>query len=129
MAYFTMKTVDVGIIEGHLGGLYDVANYITPLISVITNHLLEHTDKLGNTIRKIGLHKSGIIKDTVPAVLGHEIDIQSLDVYSRHFHSPIAIIYPNRSNYTFDELNAKTARYSIFKHSQIDVFIARFATY
>ena len=109
MSYFSVKKVDVGVIEAHLGGLYDNTNYISPMLTVITNHLLEHTNRLGNTIRKIGLHKSGIIKYTVPAVLGHSINIQSLDIYSRHFLSPLIIIYPKKVNYTFDELNVKTA--------------------
>ena len=109
MSYFSIKKVDVGVVEAHKGGLYDDLNYIFPMLTVITNHLLEHPINLGNTIRKIGLHKSGIIKYQTPVVLGHVLDIQSLDLYSKHFVSPLTIIYPNTANYTFDELNAKTA--------------------
>ena len=110
MAYFSTKNVDVGVIEAHRGGLYDDTNYISPMLTVITNHLIEHPINLGNTIRKIGLHKSGIIKYKVPVVLGHALNIQSVDIYSKHFLSPLTIIYPNKVNHTFDELNAKTAR-------------------
>ena len=110
MAYFSVKKVDVGVIEALLGGLYDDQNYISPMLSVITNHILEHPIVLGNTIRKIGLHKSGIIKYMAPVVLGHSINIQSLDIYSKQFLAPLTIVYPNKVNHTFDELNAKTAR-------------------
>ena len=114
MAYFSAKKVDVGVIEAHKGGLYDTHNYISPKLTIITNHLIEHPIDLGNTIRKIGLHKSGIIKYKAPVVLGHALNIQSIDIYSKHFLSPLTIVYPNNVNHTFDELNSKTARYIIY---------------
>ena len=107
--YFSMKKVEMGVIEAHLGGLYDTTNYLSPILVVITNHLLEHFNELGETIKKISLHKCGIIKHKLPVILGHAIDIQPLEIYSRQLLAPITIIYPNRHNYTFDELNSKTA--------------------
>ena len=72
-----MTTIDAGVIEAHQGGLYDASNYLFPMLTLIPNHLIEHPIDLGNTIRKIGLHKSVIIKYKVPVVLGHIIYIQS----------------------------------------------------
>ena len=85
-------------------------SYVSPMLTVITNNLIEHPIELGNTIKKIGLHKSGIIKYKAPVVLGHSINIQSLDIYSKQFLSPLTIVYPNKVNHTFDGLNTKTAR-------------------
>lgn len=70
--YFAECNADIAIVETGLGGRLDATNIITPLISVITNISLEHTEYLGNTIEKIAFEKAGIIKDTVPVVSGIE---------------------------------------------------------
>lgn len=68
--YFAQQNVDIAIIETGLGGRLDATNVITPLISVITNIGLDHTDLLGNTLADIAREKAGIIKDHVPCVIG-----------------------------------------------------------
>jgi dihydrofolate synthase/folylpolyglutamate synthase len=45
--------VDIAIIEVGMGGRLDATNIITPLVSVITNIGLDHTQFLGNTIEAI----------------------------------------------------------------------------
>jgi len=66
--YFKEKKVDFAIIETGLGGRLDSTNVITPLISIITNVGIEHTEYLGNTLEKIASEKGGIIKENVPVV-------------------------------------------------------------
>jgi dihydrofolate synthase/folylpolyglutamate synthase len=68
--YFKEETVDIAIIEVGLGGRLDSTNIITPLISVITNIGLDHTQFLGNTITAIAKEKAGIIKPSIPVVIG-----------------------------------------------------------
>jgi len=68
--YFADKKVDFAVLETGLGGRLDATNVITPLVSVITNIGLEHTDLLGNTIEKIAFEKAGIIKKNVPVITG-----------------------------------------------------------
>ena len=68
--YFKEHDVDFAILEVGLGGRLDATNVVMPLISVITNIGLEHTDILGNTIKKIAFEKAGIIKKNVPVVTG-----------------------------------------------------------
>ena len=104
-----MNNAEIGVIEAHIGGIYDGTNYLSPILNVVTNHFLEHIDELGGTIKKIGMHKCGIIKHKLPIILGHAINSQTLDIYSRNSLAPITIIYPTNQNYTFDELNSKTA--------------------
>ena len=70
LLYFKEKNVDYAIIEVGLGGRLDATNTIVPLISVITNISLEHTDILGSTLEKIAYEKSGIIKNNIPVVTG-----------------------------------------------------------
>ena len=68
--YFEKENVDIAIIEVGLGGRLDATNIITPLVSVITNIGLDHTQFLGNTLELIAFEKAGIIKPSVPVVIG-----------------------------------------------------------
>jgi dihydrofolate synthase / folylpolyglutamate synthase len=68
--YFVEEKVDIAIIEVGMGGRLDSTNIITPLISVITNIGLDHTQFLGNTLKAIAFEKAGIIKPNVPVVIG-----------------------------------------------------------
>ena len=68
--YFVSEQVDIAIIEVGLGGRLDATNIIMPLISVITNIGLDHTQFLGNTLREIAGEKAGIIKYNIPVVIG-----------------------------------------------------------
>ena len=68
--YFKTKKVDIAVIEVGMGGRLDSTNIITPLISVITNIGLDHTQFLGNTLERIAFEKAGIIKPNIPVVIG-----------------------------------------------------------
>ncbi|MAG92050.1 hypothetical protein CMO83_05220 [Candidatus Woesearchaeota archaeon] len=68
LLYFDDKKVDFAVLEVGLGGRLDATNVVNPLISVITNIALEHTDMLGNKIEKVAYEKAGIIKNKVPVV-------------------------------------------------------------
>jgi dihydrofolate synthase/folylpolyglutamate synthase len=61
--HFADKKVDFAVVEVGLGGRLDATNVIVPLVSVITNIGLEHTEVLGDTLEKIAAEKAGIIKD------------------------------------------------------------------
>lgn len=66
--YLSNKKVDFGVIEVGLGGRLDSTNVITPIISLITQISLDHTNILGNTLSEIAKEKAGIIKYNVPVV-------------------------------------------------------------
>jgi dihydrofolate synthase/folylpolyglutamate synthase len=68
--YFAAEKTDIAIIEVGLGGRLDATNIITPLVSVITNIGLDHTQFLGNTLEAIAGEKAGIIKPNVPVIIG-----------------------------------------------------------
>lgn len=53
-----------------MGGRLDCTNIITPILSIITNISLDHTQFLGNTLAEIAGEKAGIIKKGVPVVIG-----------------------------------------------------------
>lgn len=68
--YFAEQKVDIAVIEVGLGGRLDSTNIITPLLSVITNIGVDHTEFLGNTLAEIAAEKAGIIKQHTPCVIG-----------------------------------------------------------
>lgn len=80
--YFADETVDVAVVEVGLGGRLDCTNIITPVLSVITNISLDHTQFLGATPALIAAEKAGIIKPGVPVVVG-EATPETRPVFSR----------------------------------------------
>ena len=70
--YFAQSDVEVAVIETGLGGRLDATNILMPMLSIITNVGLEHTAQLGDTLQKIAAEKGGIIKKSIPVVIGEE---------------------------------------------------------
>src|SRR5262245_12103541 len=68
LRYFAAQAVDLAVLEVGLGGRYDSANVITPLLSVITSISYDHMHVLGDTLRQIAYEKAGILKPSVPAI-------------------------------------------------------------
>lgn len=68
--YFATQQVDVAVIEVGLGGRLDCTNIIHPDLCLITNISFDHVQFLGNTLAKIAGEKAGIIKPSVPVVIG-----------------------------------------------------------
>lgn len=80
LLWFKQSNCSICVIETGLGGRLDATNVITPILSLITNISLEHTQFLGNTITEIAGEKAGIIKNEVPVVIG-EREIESSKVF------------------------------------------------
>jgi len=70
--YFKLQQVDYAVIEVGMGGLWDSTNVITPVVSVITNVAMDHSERLGTSIERIAMQKAGIIKEKVPVVTAAE---------------------------------------------------------
>jgi len=90
--YFRNEQVDIAVIEVGMGGRLDSTNVITPLLSVITNIGLDHTQFLGDTLEKIAAEKAGIIKPGIPVVVG-QTQPETQPVFQRiasERHSPIS---------------------------------------
>ena len=67
---FARAGVDIAVIETGLGGRLDATNILRPTCSIITTIALEHQNYLGSTLELIAGEKAGIIKETVPCILG-----------------------------------------------------------
>ncbi len=78
--YFEEEHVDISVVEVGLGGRLDCTNILSPILSVITNISLDHTQFLGNTLSEIAVEKAGIIKPSTPVVVG-QADEQTRPVF------------------------------------------------
>lgn len=81
MDYFAQCEVDYAVIEVGMGGRLDSTNIITPMLSVITNIALDHTQFLGDTLAQVAGEKAGIIKPSVPVVIGESCE-ETHDVFA-----------------------------------------------
>ena len=80
LRYFADQAVDLAILEVGLGGRYDSANVVTPLLSVITSISYDHMAVLGDTLRQDrlgeGRHpEAGCPGDHHPAAAGGDGEI------------------------------------------------------
>jgi len=60
---FADSQVDLAVLEVGLGGRLDATNIVEPLLSIITDIDLDHTEWLGDTLRLIASEKAGILRD------------------------------------------------------------------
>jgi dihydrofolate synthase / folylpolyglutamate synthase len=60
--HFAAAAVDIAVLEVGLGGRLDATNIVEPLLSIITDISLDHTEWLGHTITEIAREKAGILR-------------------------------------------------------------------
>ena len=105
--YFAKEEVDIAVVEVGMGGRLDSTNVITPLLSVITNIGLDHTQFLGDTLEKIAVEKAGIIKEGVPVVVG-ETQPETEPVFRRIAAEKMAPITFADRHYVVDDISRYT---------------------
>ncbi len=108
--YFAKQDVDIAIIEVGLGGRLDSTNIITPLLSVITNIGLDHTEFLGDNLESIAHEKAGIIKPNIPVVIG-QTQKETSEIFiakANEINNPIYFADKNySSSYSMADINRK----------------------
>jgi dihydrofolate synthase/folylpolyglutamate synthase len=60
---FAERRVDIAVLEVGMGGRLDATNIVEPLVSIITDISLDHTEWLGGTIAEIAREKAGILRE------------------------------------------------------------------
>jgi dihydrofolate synthase/folylpolyglutamate synthase len=117
--YFEQEQVDIAVVEVGIGGKLDGTNVLAPLVSVITNVGLDHTEVLGTTIESIATDKAGIIKPRTPVVTAaeHPDAVRVIAEAARRAGAPLvrvheaAIIEPLTDRVAYSEaLRVTTAR-------------------
>ena len=68
--YFSRAKVDIAVIETGLGGRLDATNVLEPILTITTDISRDHMEILGSSITKIAKEKAGIIKKSVPHLIG-----------------------------------------------------------
>lgn len=61
--YFAEQKVELAVLEVGLGGRLDATNIVDPLVSIITDIGIDHTEFLGNTLGEIAREKAGILRE------------------------------------------------------------------
>lgn len=91
--FFYDCKVDFAVIEVGLGGRFDATNVVNPIISIITNISLEHTNYLGKNIRSVAYEKAGIIKKNIPIVTAAKnLALEEIKKIAKEKNSPIILI-------------------------------------
>lgn len=91
--YFAYSDVEVAVVETGLGGRLDATNIITPLLSVITNIGLDHTLLLGDTLAQIAAEKAGIIKKSIPVLVGQSSEAYNEVIEQRAAELKSSVVY------------------------------------
>ena len=99
--YFS-KHVDIALVETGMGGRYDTTNCLQPILSIITNVAMDHTNFLGNRLEEIAYHKAGIIKKGVPVILG-DIHPEVLPVFEKEAAKHQDNIYRLHHDFDYEE--------------------------
>ncbi|MFY0543459.1 bifunctional folylpolyglutamate synthase/dihydrofolate synthase [Brevibacillus sp. H7] len=93
----------VVIWETGLGGRLDSTNVVLPLVSVITNVGMDHTDVLGTSLEAIAAEKAGIIKPGVPVVIG-ERQPEAVAVFQAKARSTRSSLYQIGRHFEVEQL-------------------------
>lgn len=72
-AHFAAEKVDVAVLETGLGGRLDATNISRSILSIITSISHDHTEILGDSIDAITKEKAGIIKASIPVIIGPRV--------------------------------------------------------
>jgi dihydrofolate synthase/folylpolyglutamate synthase len=60
--HFAEASIDIAVLEVGMGGRLDATNIVDPLLSIVTDISLDHTEWLGPTIAAIAREKAGILR-------------------------------------------------------------------
>ena len=103
--HFSSEKVDIAVIEVGLGGRLDSTNIINPILSVITNISLDHTNLLGSSIEKIAQEKGGIIKTNTPVIIGRKNKISDSVFNKIASKKKSKIFFSDKKNNNTTDLN------------------------
>ncbi len=70
LSIFAESQVELAVLEVGLGGRLDATSIVAPEITAITSIGFDHTELLGDTLRKIAAEKAAIARTGIPLVVG-----------------------------------------------------------
>jgi dihydrofolate synthase / folylpolyglutamate synthase len=126
MRYFASQQIDLAVVEIGLGGRFDSANVLTPLVSVITSISYDHMAFLGNSLAEIAAEKAGILKPGVPAVTirqRHEAQ-RVIERTAQQIGAPLFVVGAGNINHdTLGKLPIQSALPGVFQQENTELAI------
>jgi dihydrofolate synthase/folylpolyglutamate synthase len=118
MAYdhFADEKVDFAVLETGMGGRLDSTNICFPVITIITNIGHDHMQFLGDTLEKIAFEKAGIIKESIPIIIGKK-QPETKTVFEKvaaEKNAPISFAEDHISFREVSSNSVKTKKYDIW---------------
>lgn len=130
--YFKEQNCDIIVLETGIGGRLDATNIIkSPLLCVITSVSKDHTNMLGDSIKKIATEKAGIIKKNSTVVLYPNAKLEVTQVIkqkclnenAKYFIADANVkIIEQNLNYTLVEFNNEKFKINLAGKHQINNF-------
>jgi dihydrofolate synthase/folylpolyglutamate synthase len=105
--FFSIKKIEIAVIETGMGGRLDATNVIDPIATGISPISYDHMDKLGKTIESITKEKCGIIKEG-STVVSAEQDPRALAVINKVSAEKKAKLYIVGKDITYEPIAADT---------------------
>ena len=98
-AAFARTPADICLLEVGMGGRLDCTNVIEdPLVTIISQIGMDHTQHLGNTIEKIAGEKAGIMKPGAPCVIAPQSHNSALSIFKDKARSlDVSLFHANES--------------------------------
>lgn len=93
MWHFMQSGIDIAILEIGLGGRLDAVNAFEPSCAIVTSVDLDHQDFLGDTREKIGFEKSGVYRQSIPAICGEKNPPASLLAYAKQIQADMKCVH------------------------------------
>ncbi len=125
--YFARQGVDVAVVETGMGGRLDATNIIRPMMSIITNIGLDHTEHLGDTLALVAREKAGIIKRHTPVVAG-EYDTETAPVFEEvAARQKAPLTFASRYVHVATDAVVDHLQYFIIKYSGVAITNSRLA--
>lgn len=74
MLAFRMAGVEIALVEVGMGGRWDATNTLDPVLTVLTNVGMDHTQFLGHTLEAIGREKLCTAREGRPLIIGPRLN-------------------------------------------------------
>lgn len=94
LRYFADHHINLAVLEVGLGGRFDSAAVIEPLVAVITSISYDHMAILGNTLGEIAWQKAGIIKPGRPVISAPQVPeaLEAIQRVAHELQAPLQIV-------------------------------------
>jgi len=110
--YFHEKDVDIAVMEVGMGGRLDATNVVEPILSMITNVSLDHTEYLGSTVEEIAFEKLCICRNDSIAVIGQSPEMAGYEYLLKRCGEITSTCFMNGKDYAIKDCKSRDFHYS-----------------